>query len=270
MIEAAAAGVHYEDQLASEKKCGHLGGKVLVPTSQFIRTLVAARLAADMLDVPTVIMARTDSLRVLLTSDIDEREPPFITGERTAEGFFHVREGSMPRSRALAYAPYADMLWFETSTPTSARRASSPGDQRALPGQGADVQLLAVIQLAPPPGGVRTSRPSRSSSREWATGTSSSHSPASTRERVDVRARLGLREDEGMAAYVKLQGPRVRSGGAGLLVARSARLPGDVIGARRTSKVIFAIEEAVNRWRERGPEDCVDAVAKGIRVLQPN
>jgi isocitrate lyase len=119
MIEAGAAAVHYEDQLASEKKCGHLGGKVLVPTSQFIRTLVAARLASDVLDVPTVLVARTDSLSAsLLTCDIDDRDAPFVTGERTGEGFFRIREGlDAAIARSLAYAPYADMLWFETSTP---------------------------------------------------------------------------------------------------------------------------------------------------------
>ena len=119
MIEAGAAGVHYEDQLASEKKCGHLGGKVLVPTSQFIRTLNAARLAADVCDVPTVLVARTDALSAaLLTSDVDEYDREFVTGERTAEGFFRVRDGiDAAISRSLAYAPYADLLWFETSTP---------------------------------------------------------------------------------------------------------------------------------------------------------
>jgi isocitrate lyase len=119
MIEAGAAGVHYEDQLASEKKCGHLGGKVLVPTSQFVRTLNAARLAADVLDVPTVLVARTDALSAaLLTSDIDEYDREFVTGERTAEGFFRVRDGiDAAISRGLAYAPYADLVWFETSTP---------------------------------------------------------------------------------------------------------------------------------------------------------
>ncbi|HWZ28544.1 MAG TPA: isocitrate lyase [Gemmatimonadales bacterium] len=119
MIEAGAAGVHFEDQLASEKKCGHLGGKVLVPTQQFIRTLVAARLAADVLDVPTLIVARTDALSAtLLTSDIDPRDRPFLTGERTPEGYFRVRDGLEPVIvRALAYAPYADLLWFETATP---------------------------------------------------------------------------------------------------------------------------------------------------------
>jgi isocitrate lyase len=119
MIEAGAAGVHFEDQLAAEKKCGHLGGKVLVPTAQFIRTLTAARLAADVLNVPTVLVARTDALSAtLLTSDVDERDAAFATGERTAEGFFHVKDGlEAAIARSLAYAPYADVLWFETSTP---------------------------------------------------------------------------------------------------------------------------------------------------------
>jgi len=118
-IEAGAAGVHYEDQLASEKKCGHLGGKVLVPTSQFIRTLVSARLAADVLDVPTILVARTDSLSAtLLTTDADPVDAEFLTGERTAEGFFRVQPGiDAAIARSLAYAPYADLLWFETSTP---------------------------------------------------------------------------------------------------------------------------------------------------------
>jgi isocitrate lyase len=119
MIEAGAAGVHYEDQLASEKKCGHLGGKVLVPTSQFVRTLNAARLAADVLGVPTVLVSRTDALSAaLLTSDVDPYDVEFLTGERTPEGFFRVRDGlDAAIARSLAYAPYADMLWFETSTP---------------------------------------------------------------------------------------------------------------------------------------------------------
>ncbi len=119
MIEAGAAGVHYEDQLAAEKKCGHLGGKVLVPTSQFVRTLTAARLAADVAGVPTVLVARTDALSAtLLTSDVDPAEQEFLTGERTPEGFFRIRDGLEPViARSLAYAPYADILWFETSTP---------------------------------------------------------------------------------------------------------------------------------------------------------
>ena len=119
MIEAGAAGVHFEDQLAAEKKCGHLGGKVLVPTSQFIRTLIAARLAADVLDIPTVLIARTDALSAtLLTNDIDPLDREFTTGERTPEGYYRVRDGLEPViARSLAYAPHADVLWFETSTP---------------------------------------------------------------------------------------------------------------------------------------------------------
>jgi isocitrate lyase len=119
MIDAGAAGVHYEDQLASEKKCGHLGGKVLVPTQQFVRTLNAARLAADVCGVPTVLVARTDALSAaLLTSDVDEYDRDFVTGERTGEGFYRVRDGiDAAISRGLAYAPYADLVWFETSTP---------------------------------------------------------------------------------------------------------------------------------------------------------
>jgi isocitrate lyase len=119
MIAAGAAGVHWEDQLASEKKCGHLGGKVLIPTGQHIKTLNAARLAADVLGVPTLVVARTDArAATLITSDVDERDRPFLTGERTAEGFYRVRNG-MPAgiARGLAYAPYCDLLWMETSTP---------------------------------------------------------------------------------------------------------------------------------------------------------
>jgi isocitrate lyase len=119
MIEAGAAGVHWEDQLASEKKCGHLGGKVLVPTAAHVRTLNAARLAADVSGVPTVVIARTDSLGAdLLTSDIDPRDRSFTTGERTSEGFYRVRPGvDAVLARALAYAPYADLIWVETSRP---------------------------------------------------------------------------------------------------------------------------------------------------------
>ena len=119
MIDAGAAGVHWEDQLASEKKCGHLGGKVLVPTQQHIRTLNAARLAADVSGTRTLVVARTDALAAdLLTSDVDERDRPFCTGERTAEGFYRVRNGMDPvLTRALAYAPYADLIWVETGTP---------------------------------------------------------------------------------------------------------------------------------------------------------
>ncbi|MGO9832219.1 MAG: isocitrate lyase [Myxococcaceae bacterium] len=120
MIDAGAAGVHFEDQVASEKKCGHMGCKVLVPTSHFIRTLVAARLAADVCDVPTLLVARTDADSAkLLLSDVDPRDRDFILpGERTAEGFFHLRGGlECAIARGLAYAPYADLIWCETSTP---------------------------------------------------------------------------------------------------------------------------------------------------------
>ncbi len=119
MIEAGAAGVHFEDQLASEKKCGHLGGKVLVPTDQFVRTLTAARLAADVLGVPALVVARTDALAAtLLTSDIDPRDQRFVSGERTHEGFYKVTNGMEAAiARAQAYAPFADMIWCETSTP---------------------------------------------------------------------------------------------------------------------------------------------------------
>lgn len=137
MIEGGAAGVHFEDQLASEKKCGHLGGKVLIPTSQFIRTLVAARLAADVMGVPSVIIARTDADSArLLTSDIDPRDQAFLTGERSAEGFFYVKSGiEAAIARGLAYAPYSDLIWCETSTPdlheakqfAEAIRAQYPG-----------------------------------------------------------------------------------------------------------------------------------------------
>jgi isocitrate lyase len=119
MIEAGAAGVHYEDQLSAEKKCGHLGGKVLTPTGHFLRMLTAARLAADVLDVPTLLVARTDALSAtLITSDSDPEDREFLTGERTPEGYFMVRDGMEPViKRGLAAAPYADLLWFETSTP---------------------------------------------------------------------------------------------------------------------------------------------------------
>ncbi len=119
MIEAGAAGVHFEDQLASEKKCGHLGGKVLVPTRQFIQTLVAARLAADVLDVPTLIVARTDAQSArLITSDVDPYDHAFLTGGRTPEGFHRITGGNdVAIARGLAYAPYADLVWCETSKP---------------------------------------------------------------------------------------------------------------------------------------------------------
>ena len=119
MLRAGAAGVHFEDQLASEKKCGHMGGKVLVPTQQHIRTLTAARLAADVLGVPAIVLARTDALAAsLITSDVDDRDKPFLTGGRTAEGFYETQTGmGAPIARAIAYAPYSDLIWCETGTP---------------------------------------------------------------------------------------------------------------------------------------------------------
>ena len=139
MIEAGAAGVHFEDQLASEKKCGHMGGKVLVPTSQFIRTLVAARLASDVCGVPTIVVARTDADSAkLITSDVDERDRPFIVDdERTPEGFFRLKSGvETAIARGLAYAPYADMVWCETSTPDLAQaRKFAEGIHAKFPGK---------------------------------------------------------------------------------------------------------------------------------------
>jgi isocitrate lyase len=138
MIEAGAAGVHFEDQLASEKKCGHMGGKVLVPTAQHVRTLTAARLAADLLDVPTLIVARTDALAAtLLTTDVDERDRPFIAGTRTSEGYYRVTGGMASAiARGLAYAPYADLIWCETSTPDLAEaRRFAEGIHAKFPGK---------------------------------------------------------------------------------------------------------------------------------------
>lgn len=138
MIEAGAAAVHFEDQLSSEKKCGHLGGKVLIPTCTFVRTLISARLASDVCGVPTILFARTDADSAhLLTSDIDPRDKEFITGERTPEGFFQIRSGVKTAiARALAYAPYADVLWCETSTPHLAEaREFAEGVHRKFPGK---------------------------------------------------------------------------------------------------------------------------------------
>jgi isocitrate lyase len=138
MIAAGAAGVHWEDQLASEKKCGHLGGKVLIPTGQHIRTLNAARLAADVCGVPSLIIARTDAqAATLITSDVDERDQPFLTGTRTAEGFYRVRNGIEPCiARGLAYAPYSDLLWMETSKPDlDVAREFAEGIKKVYPDQ---------------------------------------------------------------------------------------------------------------------------------------
>jgi isocitrate lyase len=138
MIEAGAAGVHFEDQLSSAKKCGHLGGKVLVPTVEAVQKLVAARLAADVMGVPTLLIARTDAeAAALLTSDIDPRDHEFITGERTAEGYFRVHNGSKAAiARAISYAPYVDLIWCETSTPNlSEAREFADGVHAKFPGK---------------------------------------------------------------------------------------------------------------------------------------
>ena len=139
-IEAGAAGVHFEDQLASEKKCGHLGGKVLIPTQAHIRNLDAARLAADVCGVPTLLVARTDAESAkLITSDVDERDHEFLTGERTPEGFFRLKEGTGLDhciKRGLAFAEHADLLWWETSHPDlDDARALRRGDPARASGQ---------------------------------------------------------------------------------------------------------------------------------------
>ena len=150
MIEAGAAGVHFEDQLASEKKCGHLGGKVLVPTSHFVRTLVAARLAADVMGVPTILIARTDADSAkLLTSDVDPRDQPFCTGERTPEGFFNIRGGlEMAIARAVAYAPIRMFCGVRPRPPIWTKPNISRRGPLPIPRKAPCIQLLAVVQLA--------------------------------------------------------------------------------------------------------------------------
>ena len=154
MIEAGAAGVHFEDQLASVKKCGHMGGKVLVPTQEAVQKLIAARLAADVMGVPTVLLARTDAEAAdIVTTDVDENDKPFLTGERTAEGFYRTKKGfDQALSRGVAYAEYADMVWCETGTPDLAfAKKFAEGIRTQVPGQDAGVQLLAVVQLEAQP-----------------------------------------------------------------------------------------------------------------------
>jgi 2-methylisocitrate lyase-like PEP mutase family enzyme len=154
MIDAGAAGVHFEDQLASVKKCGHMGGKVLVPTREAVAKLVSARLAADTMGTPTLLLARTDADAAdLVTSDVDDNDRPFITGERTVEGFFRTKAGiDQAISRGLAYAPYADLIWCETSTPNlEYARKFADAIHRQVPGQAPRIQLLAVVQLEEAP-----------------------------------------------------------------------------------------------------------------------
>ena len=209
MIESGAAGVHFEDQLASEKKCGHLGGKVLVPTSQFLKTLSAARLAADVLGVPTLLVARTDAeSATLLTNDVDEVDRPFVVaGDRTHEGFFRIRNGIQTAiARGLAYAPFADVIWCETSTPDlDEARSVRRGDPRAVPRQAPRLQLLTELQLAQAPGRRRRSRASSASSGamgyrfQFITLAGFHALNASMFELAHAYA------DEGMSAYVRLQ-----------------------------------------------------------------
>ena len=181
MIEAGASGVHFEDQLASVKKCGHMGGKVLVPTREAVSKLVSARLAADVMGTPTVL-ARTDADAAdLVTSDVDDNDRPFITGERTVEGFFRTRAGiDQAISRGPAYAPYADLIWCETSTPNPEyARKFAEAIHRQFPGK-----LLANCSPSFNWKKNRTTPPSPSSSASWApwaTSSSSSRWPASTR-----------------------------------------------------------------------------------------
>ena len=207
MIAAGAAAVHWEDQLASEKKCGHLGGKVLVPTAQHVRTLNAARLAADICDVPTLIVARTDSqAATLLTSDVDERDEPFVTGDRTAEGFYRVTNGiERCIARGLAYAPYADLLWMETSTPDLAiARQFAEAIKAEYPDQMLTYNCSPSFNWS----ATWTTTPSRSSSgssARWATRSSSSRWPGSTPSTSRCSTWPTATPRRGMTAYVKLQ-----------------------------------------------------------------
>ena len=150
LIEAGGAAVHFEDQLSSAKKCGHMGGKVVVPVREFVQKLIAARLAADVMDVPTLVIARTDANGArLLMSDVDHRDVPFLTGGRTSEGFYYYRGGiEAAIMRGLAYAPYADLIWCETSEPNleEARRFAE-GIHSQYPAQDAGLQLLAFLPL---------------------------------------------------------------------------------------------------------------------------
>ena len=168
-IEAGAAGVHFEDQLASEKKCGHLGGKVLIPTAAHERNLIAARLAADVCGTPTLVMARTDAESAkLITSDIDERDRVFIGGERTAEGFYRLKSGTGLAhciSRGLAFARYADLLWWETSTPTCTMRASLR--KRCITSIPAS-SWPTIVRRRSTGKPISIRRPSRASSASWA------------------------------------------------------------------------------------------------------
>jgi isocitrate lyase len=183
MIRAGAAGVHFEDQLAAVKKCGHMGGKVLVPSQEAVQKLIAARLAADVMGVPTIVLARTDAEAAdLVTSDIDENDKPFCTGERTAEGFYRTRPGvEQSISRGLAYAPYADMVWCETGKPDLAFAKKFAEAIRKQYPASCSPTTARRRSTGRRTSTTRRSRSSSASSARWATSTSSSRSPASTR-----------------------------------------------------------------------------------------
>ena len=227
-IEAGVAGVHFEDQLASEKKCGHLGGKVLIPTQAAIRNLDAARLAADVCGVPTILVARTDAESArLITSDVDERDRPFLTGERTAEGFFRLKDGTGLDNciaRGLAFAPHADLLWWETSHPDlddarRLRRGNSASNIRAS---------CSLTIAHPASTGRRSWTPRRSPSSSaswarWATSSSSSPWPASTASTMRMFELASGYRDLGMAAYSELQQAEFASEAAGYTATRHQR-----------------------------------------------
>jgi isocitrate lyase len=182
MIAAGAAGVHFEDQLAAVKKCGHMGGKVLVPTQEAIEKLIAARFAADVMGVPTIVLARTDAEAAnLLTSDHDANDKPFLTGERTQEGFYRVKNGlEQAISRGVAYAPYADLVWCETGTPDLGfAREFAQAVHAACPGKLLSYNCSPSFNWKKNLNDKPSPR-SRTSSRRWATSTSSSPWPAST------------------------------------------------------------------------------------------
>ena len=253
MIEAGAAGVHFEDQLASEKKCGHLGGKVLVPIAQHIRTLNAARLAADIEGVPTVLLCRTDAHSAqLLTSDVDERDRPFISGERTPEGFFRIRPGlgvEYAIARSLAFAPYADLLWWETSEP-NLEEAERFADaiHRRVPRQDARLQLLAELQLA--------QEAVAGADRQLPAG----HRPDGLQVPVRHAGRVPQPEPVDVRAGARL--PRARHGGllrtaAGRVCRRGRRVtPQRAISARSASDTSTRLQRryrAASRPRWRSP-----------------
>ncbi len=214
MIEAGAAGVHFEDQLASEKKCGHLGGKVLVPTDQFVRTLTAARLAADVLGIPSLVVARTDALgATLLTSDIDERDRRFTTGERTHEGFYYVRNGiDAAIARAQAYAPYADMIWCETATPDlEEARIFAEGVHALYPEKLLAYNCSPQLQLEGAPGRLDDRAVPEGAGRDGLQVPVHHPRGVPRAQREHVRARQGVRHrrDDGLRPA---PGARVRDG----------------------------------------------------------